>query len=72
MHHSDAEVSLVARCLLRGAPALTATGLPPASSVQREPRHISVVDSSGRTMAPIVSGFVVILGVINCDRLPRR
>ena len=56
--HSNGEVSLDVRGLLRGAPALTATGLSPVSSIQHEPppsKHAAA--RSGRTMWGDVSMF---------------
>ena len=50
----DAEFSLVAWDLLRGAPALTATGLSPASLIQQEPLSFRIAIRSGRTIARIV------------------
>ena len=46
---SDESISLLAQGLLRGAPALTATGLSPASSTQLAKRLVSPF-ASGRTM----------------------
>jgi hypothetical protein len=46
--HSDEGISSRARGLLRGASALTATGLAPVSSIQQEPSSLTV--RSGRTM----------------------
>jgi hypothetical protein len=51
--HSDGKVSLDARGLLRGASALTATGLSPASSIQRESPRMAI--RSGRTISAILS-----------------
>jgi hypothetical protein len=50
MPHSDAVVSHFARGLLRGASALTATGLSPVSSIQRES---PTVIRSGRNMSEL-------------------
>ena len=47
--HSDGEVSLNAQGLLRGAPALTATGLSPASLMQHESPRFRGDTRSGRT-----------------------
>ena len=52
---SDAAISAVARSLLRGAPALTAAGLPPASLMQHLGRIVQARPRSGRTMAWIVT-----------------
>ena len=49
---SDAAISDVARSLLRGAPALTAAGLPPASLMQHLGRTVQARPRSGRTMRP--------------------
>jgi len=48
--HSDGGISSRARGLLRGAPALTAAGLAPASSMQHEPPRNSEAARSGRTI----------------------
>ena len=50
MLRSDADLSDVTRSLLRGAPALTAAGLAPASLMQHRNRAVSTRSRSGRTM----------------------
>jgi hypothetical protein len=54
---SDAAISDVTRSLLRGAPALTAAGLSPASLMQHRDRTVQVRYRSGRNIPPIVSGY---------------
>ena len=49
---SDAALSGVTRSLLRGAPALTAAGLPPASLMQHLDRTVQARPRSGRTVSP--------------------
>src|SRR5258708_2516772 len=51
MLRSDAALSDVTRSLLRGAPALTAAGLPPASLMQHLGRTVQTRPRSGRTTA---------------------
>ena len=52
---SDAAISGDARSLLRGAPALTAAGLPPASLMQHLDRAVQTRPRSGRTMGRSVA-----------------
>jgi len=52
--HSDEGISPCARSLLRGAPALTAAGLPPASPWQQDPTRFAGRDLSGRTIHGIL------------------
>ncbi len=49
---SDGRLSPLAWDLLRGAPALTATGLSPASLIQHDPPCLRTVNLSGRNMLP--------------------
>ena len=51
---SDDVLSDLTRSLLRGAPALTAAGLPPASLMQHLDRTVQARPRSGRTMAGIL------------------
>src|SRR4051812_39803038 len=53
--HSGGGISSHARGLLRGAPALTATGLAPASSMRHEPPRKGEAARSGRTIGGGVS-----------------
>ena len=54
---SDAKLSLFVRDLLRGAPALTATGLSPASLTQQESLSFWIAIRSGRTMDVILQAL---------------
>ena len=66
--HSDGEVSLNAQGLLRGAPALTATGLSPASLMQHESPRFRGDTRSGRTM----EGLYQLLHIPAKFWLPRK